>query len=162
MPPHFFLLPAYYFVVADIDRLSVRAEPAVVTITQQAGGRRLIRLPELKFDLHIRTHCARGGLPESVSISVADTNRTIRGEELRAASSFETSVLVSSRQLAPLALQEFCVAGDSAQQSLLVTTALTAHVSLRCAREEEQTIVYDAKSLDIRINCKIAAQSQPD
>jgi len=162
MPPHFFLLPVYYFVVADIDRLSVHAEPAVATIARRAGGRRLTQPPELKFDLHIRTRCARGWLPESVSISVADTKKTISGEELLSESSIETSILVSPRQLAPIALQDFCVIGDSAQQSLIVTTALTAHVSLRCAREDDQTIVYSAKALDILINCEIETQSQSD
>ena len=162
MPPHFLLLPVYYFVVADIDRLSVRAEPAVATIARQAGGRRLTKLPELTFDFRIRTRCARGGVPESVSISVADTKQTISGDELLTKSTFETSVLVSSRQLAPIALQEFCIAGDSAQQSLVVATALTAHVSLRCAREAEQTIVYDAKALDVLINCEVETQSPPD
>jgi hypothetical protein len=162
MPPHFFLLPVYYFVIADIDRLSVHAEPAVATIARQAVGRRLIQLPELRFDLLIRTRCARGGLPESVSISVADTKKTISGEELLSAPSLETSVLVSSRQLAPIALQEFCVADDSAQQSLVVPTALTAHASLRCARGEERTIVYDAKALDVLINCEIETQSRSD
>ena len=150
MPPHFFLLPVYYFVIADIDRLSIRAEPAVATVSQQLGERRLIRLPELEFKLRIVAHCARGRLPESISISVADTRETIRGEQLPESGPLELSVIVASRQIAPLAVGELCVAGHS---DVVVANALTAQVSLRCALDDEQSIVFDAIPLDVRISC---------
>jgi hypothetical protein len=74
------LLPVLYFIVADVDRLLVHAEPAVASISPQPGGRKFIRLPDLEFPLHINAYCGAGRTPESISVSIADSNKTISGE----------------------------------------------------------------------------------
>ena len=85
MLTHLILLPGLYFVFADIDRVRVHPEPAVAVLPLQQGGRNLVRLPDVEFRLGISTYCANGGRPVSLSITIADTQRTLRGEELQAA-----------------------------------------------------------------------------
>lgn len=160
------LLPVYYFIVADIDRLLVHAEPAVASIRPHSGKRKLIRLPELEFPLHISAHCGAGRAPESISVSIADSNKTLSGEDLGAEDlavsvSLDTSVRIASRQIAPLAIHEYCITGNETQQPLLVTTALTAQVSLRCVKEDERTIIFRAQALDVVLNCETGTTSTP-
>ena len=155
MLTHIFLAPVLYFIVADLDRLAVEADPAVASVARLGDGRQLVRLPELVFPLRISAHCGRGGELRSISVSVADTRKTISGEELSTREPLRTSVTVSPRQIAPLALQGFCDADGAAGQSMLLATALTAQVSMRCERNDEQSILFDARPLDVRLICEV-------
>ena len=143
MLTHFILLPGLYFVYAEVDRLRVHAEPAVAELAMQQAGRNLVNLPQLEFRLSITPHCAAGGQPESLSITIADTHTNVRGEDLQSTTSIDVSMLVSASQLAPFALREFCVDPASVGESLLLTAALAAQVSLRCARAEGQSVRVD-------------------
>ena len=153
MLTHFILLPGLYFVFAEVDRLRVDAEPAVAELAMQQGGRTLVNLPQLEFRLSVTPHCAAGGKPESLSITIADTQKSLRGEDLQSTTSIDVSMLVSASQLAPFALREFCVDPASVGESLLLTAVLAAQVSLRCARAETQSVVFAAEPLDIRVDC---------
>lgn len=153
MLTHFIVLPGLYFVFAEVDRLRVHAEPAVALITMQQGGRTLVSLPPLEFQLSISPHCAASGQPESLSITIADTQRTLRGEDLPSTTTIDLSMRVPASQLAPFALREFCADPASEGESLMLTAALAAQVSLRCIRGEEQSIVFAAQPLDIRLEC---------
>jgi hypothetical protein len=153
------LLPVYYFIVADVDRLLVHAEPAVASITPQSGRRKLIQLPELEFPLRISAQCGGGRIPESISVSIADTKKTISGEDLHDSASLDTSVQIASRQIAPLAIRGFCDTDSATQQPLLVATALTAQISLRCVGDDEQTIVFRSQALDVLLDCATGATS---
>lgn len=153
------LMPGLYFVFTEVDRLLIDAEPAVAVISMHEGGRKLVQLPELEFLLKVAPRCGGGGQPESLSVTIADTRTTLSGEALRAGDSIDISLRVSANQLAPVALQEFCVDPESAGESLLLTSALTAQASLRCMREEKQSIVYAAEALDIRADCIESATS---
>ena len=156
------LLPVYYFIVADVDRLFVHTEPAVASITPHPASRKLIRLPALEFSLRISAQCAAGRTPESISISVADTHRNFSGEDLPVSAALETSVRISPRQIAPIAMRDFCVAASESQPSLLVTTALTAQISLRCVKDGERSIAFQAKALDVMLNCETIDATAPD
>lgn len=152
------LLPGLYIVFTDVDRLRVRAEPAVAVLTMQQGGRNLVNLPQLEFRLSISPHCAAGGRPESLSIAIADSQRTLRGEDLQSELPIDVSMPVAASQLAPFALQAFCVdpAADEGE-SLLLSATLTAQVSLRCARADGETMVFAAHPLDISLTCMNSA-----
>lgn len=156
------LLPVYYFVIADVDRLIVHTEPAVASITPHSGGRKLIRLPELEFPLRISAQCGAGRRPESISISIADTHRTFSGEDLPISATLETSVRISPRQIAPIATRDFCVTASETRLSMLVTTALTAQISLRCVKNDERSIAFRAKALDVVLNCETSDATAPD
>ena len=162
MLTQFILLPVYYFIVADVDRLFVHTEPAVASITPHPGSRKLIRLPALEFPLRISAQCGAGRTPESISISVADTHKTFSGEDLPDSATFETSVQISPRQIAPIALREFCVTASESRHSLLVTTALTAQISLRCVKNDERRIAFRAKALDVVLKCETSGPTVPD
>ena len=162
MLTHFILLPGLYLVFVEADRLRISAEPAVAVLTVQQSGRNLVHLPELEFALSLSPHCAESGQRESLSVTIADTRTTVRGEELQATTTVDVTMRVSANQLAPFALREFCVDPVSEGESILLTSALTAQASLRCARVEEQSIVFAAEPLDIRVDCiASAAEAMP-
>ena len=156
------LLPVLYFMVADVDRLHVHAEPAVASIRPQPNRRNLIRLPELEFPLQITAHCGGGRTLESISVSIADSSRTISGEALggedpAVSLSLETSVRIAARQIAPITIRGFCATESDMPRSLLVPAALSAQFSLRCAKDDEHTIVFRARALDVVLNCETDA-----
>ena len=153
MLSHILVLPALYFVFTEVDRLSVEAAPAVAVVALHEGGRKLVQLPELEFVLSVSTRCAANGLPESLSITIADTRESLRGDALQAATTVDVPVRVSANQLAPFALQEFCTDPASEGDSITLSSALTAQASLRCARDEQQTIVFAAEPLDVLVYC---------
>lgn len=153
MLTHVLLLPGFYFVFAEIDRLSVFAEPAVAVLGLQEAGKDLVLLPDIEFRLSLSPDCANGGRPESLSIAIADTRKTLDSEELQASETVDLVMRVSAAQLAPLALAGFCVDPGSEGESVLIASALSAQASLRCSREEDQSIVFTAAPLDIRIDC---------
>ncbi len=159
------LLPVYFFVSAEVDRLRVRAEPAVAVLTVQQRGRTLVNLPDLEFRLSISTHCAQSGRPESLSITIADSQKTLRGEALQSSVPIDVSMRIPATQLAPFALREFCVDPAAEGESMFLTAALAAQLSLRCLRAEEQSIVFAAEPLDIRVDCIPSteeAEPEPD
>jgi hypothetical protein len=161
----FFLLPGLYLVFTDVDRVGVDAEPAVAVLAVQQGGRNLVQLPELQFELSISPHCAERGERESLSITIADTRATLRGEALQTGKSIDVSMRVAAGQLAPFALQGFCVDPAREGESVLLRSALSAQVSLRCARSGKPSIVYAAEPLDVRVVCvrsAAAAESAVD
>jgi hypothetical protein len=153
------LLPVLYFIVADVDRLLVHAEPAVASISPQPGGRKFIRLPDLEFPLHINAYCGAGRTPESISVSIASEDSG--SKDLPVSVSLDTSVRIASRQIAPIAIRGFCVTGNEAPRSLLVATALTAQFSLRCVRDDKHTIVFRARALDVVLNCETGTTTAP-
>lgn len=157
MLTHFVLLPGLYLVFVEVDRLRISAEPAVAVLTVQQSGRNLVQLPELEFALSLSPHCAENGQPESLSVTIADTRTAVGGEALQGVTTVDVNMRVSASQLAPFALREFCVDPLVEGESILLTSALTAHASLRCARAEKQSIVFAAEPLDIRVNCLAAA-----
>lgn len=153
MLSHILVLPALYFVFTEVDRLSVEAAPAVAVVALHEGGRKLVQLPELEFVLSVYSRCAANGRPESLSITIADTRATLRGESLQDSDTVDVPVRVSANQLAPFALHEFCTDPGAEGDSITLSSALTAQASLRCARGEQQSIVFAAEPLDVRVYC---------
>lgn len=149
-----FLLPVFYFVPADVDRLIVQTDPAIVSISPVAEERNLLSLPELEFPVRVIARCRSNWKPDSISISIADTRVNFDREALPADAVIEVSIGVSSRQVAPVAVDGFCGAGNRQANQLLLPTALTAQVSLRCIRGDEQSIAFRARALDVLVNCE--------
>ena len=137
------------------ERATVLAGPAVVEIKPQPPGRRLIRLPALEFPLTVRPSCIEADVA-SVSISVADTRHSLAAASFADATSFEILLRLPGRQIAPLAVDEFCIAGESQEahgESKDVADVLTANVALRCTTETGSAISYESLSLDVRLLC---------
>lgn len=140
--------------LAEDANLTVHSETAVADIHPVAEGRKLIRLPTLEFTLTVRVECGQSESPSTVSISIADSRTTIAEGELRQGSEVNSNLSVSAKQLAPVAVTSFCVAGEpQSQKVLLKRSLLTAQASLRCESEKSQSVSYVAVPLDVELNC---------
>jgi len=136
-------------------KLTVDATPAMVQVRPLAEGRKLIRLPALEFSFTIRAACALDTAAQSISISIADTRKTISGNDI--ASAFDQAIIFSvpARQVSPVAIDGFCPQSDDGdgQAELLVRDAMTAHLSLRCRSENGEEITYASRALDVILQC---------
>ncbi len=162
MPLSFIFFPVYFLLPADTDRHDVESEAAVGDVVRQGDGRQLISLPALEFPMRVTAHCGGGGELRSVSISVADTRQTIVGNEYPANDTLATTVSVSPQQIAPIAIESFCTVDYPAGQSRLLEKALTAQVSMRCALEDSESVVFTAEPLDVRLVCKDAEPAEAE
>jgi hypothetical protein len=142
-------------------RLEVEATAAIVQIEPLAVGRKLIRLPALEFELSIDAVCAPNSDAKSLSISVADTRKTISGEETAKISSAPIRFLVPARQVAPIAVYGFCPHSGKSSE-LLIRDAVTTHLSLRCLGADGHSITYASHGLDVLLRCDIPANDQGD
>ena len=142
--------------------LLVHSQAAVAEIPAQPAGRRLVFLPALDFEISVAAQCEAGAHAKTISISVADTHKVYRVDGSNGAATFETTLRIPRPQLAPLATEAFW-SGDEFHagtvQSLLIRAAMTAQVSLRCAREDEPTMHFEAVPLDVRLICKFAGNA---
>lgn len=140
--------------------LVVHPQAAVAEVPEQPAGRRLVMMPALEFEFSVAAQCEADGHPETVSISVADTQTVYRVDGSDSHAFFEMKLRIPRPQLAPLAIEEFCTGGEyeaGKAQSLLIRAALTAQVSLLCARENGPYMHFIAVPLDIRLICESAA-----
>ena len=149
-----------------VSQIRVSSEPAIADMAPLPAGRRLIRLPTLTFVFTIEPRCENNMQVESISISVADTRETVTMGETTGSSVVEATITIPRRQAAPLAVADSCdIDEDETRQSreLLVRGAFTAHLSLRCANDERQSIVYASHALDLSLRCKAETQApSPD
>jgi hypothetical protein len=157
----FFLLIVATFVASPVKsdpgtRLSIDAQAALVVVKPLPEGRRLIRLPALEFAMTIEPQCATNMQAESISISIADTRKTLGAADIDGQSNVATSITIPRQQVAPLAIDGFCQAGEnsSTESDLQVMDAFTAHISLRCTGEDTQTIVYVSQPLALSLRCE--------
>jgi hypothetical protein len=141
-------------------RLSSYAEAAEVEISPIPRDRRLISLPDLEFAMRIDASCVGETQAQSISISVADS---VAAHDVSAQEGgptdkvmLETTFKVSGRQIAPIAIEDFCVSGDdsdTAARTLLIPAAVAANISLRCTSENSQSVRYDRLPLQIQLIC---------
>ena len=136
-------------------RIIVNARPADVRIGSLAPETRLILLPALEYTLTIEPQCAPDMQAESISISIADTRKTIRGIELDEQPVLETTIRIPRKQVGPLAVDDFCRSDQSGTTpaSVRVADVFTAQLSLSCVGEEARTIVYVSEPLDVNLQC---------
>jgi len=136
----------------DLDgQLDFEFESAIAAIAPRATNRP-ISLPTLTFALRAEARCPAQLVPESVSISIADTRISMSPD---AAGVLEKSIRVSKKQLGPLAVESFCLAENSADagQSLQIDDALSAQLSLRCVGEDSASISYQTAALSVTLQC---------
>ncbi len=144
------------------DRLMVDIGAALVEVGTRPSGRRPIRLPDLEFAVRLEPQCAAGTDADSISISVADTRLSIGRQTLAEQSVIEITIRVPRKQLGPLVVEDFCVTGDGAISDAVmhVRDALTAQMSLKCADDSRQSIIYKTEALAIMLVCETPAADQ--
>ena len=150
-------------------RLISHAQAATAEISPQAADRRLIFLPDLDFRLRVDADCNEDTRAESLSISIADTVQTHDASKLNQRETdkavIETTIRVAQGQIAPIVVERFCTGeNDSsmAMQELLITAAFAANISLRCSREDAQSVRYATLPLQIRLICVSSDDERSD
>jgi hypothetical protein len=136
--------------------LSVSAAAATAAVTELPAGRRPVALPALEYEFLIEFQCPPPMQAESISISVADSQRTLRTPEIDGLAVITSDITVPRQQLSPLVLDGFCQVTDDEKTrltELAVADAFTAHVSLRCAGEGQQSIHYVTRTLGLSLQC---------
>jgi hypothetical protein len=147
--------------------LSISPSTPRVDISVRNPGRTYIRLPTLEFTFDIAANCSALFSPQSVSLNIADSRETISIDESAGrVADVQLGLNVPAKQLAPLVVENFCVAPvsddnqDDARQhdfsnggNMIVRSVLSVQAALLCVNEDEQEMVYQSRPLDITLVC---------
>lgn len=128
-----------------------------------------MQLPTLKFDFEIRADCADGRQATSLSLNVADSRLSLTAEQISSDGPTALSLTIPSEQIAPLAVEGFCVVDEQdgegledPQTELAVSAAFSAQASLLCEGAEDKAMTYVSRPLDIALLChRPAADEDP-
>jgi hypothetical protein len=170
--------------MATVCSVAVRAEPRpvagieisadvpTVTVTPRRAGRFGLRLPTLTYTLTLTAYCEENWRPASVSISIADSRKSLDAEQLEQATVLDLQLQVPSNQIAPVRIERFCIEDDQKEfqpgdtgdnkelagadeNTVIISAALSAQASLLCATDSEQSITYITKPLDVMLECSV-------
>ena len=135
-----------------MNELTVQALEAVAQITPHAAGQRQITAPQVSFSLQTRFACMGNGVPMLLSIGIADT--LYRHNPAAGERSLLVVVEVPAKQIAPINIGDFCVAGlGSVGDDLLLPGVATAQVSLRCDLSAPPAVQVTSVPLPLRLTC---------
>ena len=147
-----FLAIVYALPATADGNIVIAAQETDATVAPRPESLRLVNLPALTFYLRAAIRCK--GDPVSVTMSVADTYRTLREDEIKEQRAAEATLTVPARQLALAATSSFCVEDNPAtSEELLVPGLTTAQASLLCADEAGTSMHYASVPLQIRLIC---------
>ncbi len=155
-----------------VPGFEISADVPTVTVTPRQAGRFGLRLPSLTYTLTLTAYCEENWQPVSVSISIADSRKSLDAEQLELAAVLDLKLHVPSNQIAPVRIERFCIRDDqkdlqpddtggnkepaSADENILIiSAALSAQASLLCATDSEQSITYITKPLDVMLECSV-------
>ena len=155
-------------------RLELAAEPPVVQVvpvSAAAPGRQFIQLPTLEYRFAVHAACGAERTPRSLSVSIADSRVTLSGTALQDRPADELVLTVPARQLAPVAVDDFCIAGDDSPavggtaglqpatsdpqppRRLTVPAVVSVQASLVCGGESGADIRYVTQPLAVTLAC---------
>ena len=130
----------------------VAAQETTAVVTPREAHLKLVNLPALEFGLRAAFKCK--GEPVSVTLSVADTHKTLQREDLADQRAIEVTLSVPPRQLALAASNRFCVAdAPETEDELLVPGLATANASLRCSSDDGDSVFFATAPLQVRLVC---------
>jgi hypothetical protein len=152
---------------APTHSLAISPSTPQVDISPRNPGRNYIRLPTLEFTFEIAANCSVLFSPQSVSLNIADSRETISIDgSAGSVADVQLSLNVPAKQLAPLVVENFCVApatvdsqdGDgkhnfSNDGNMIARSVLSAQAALLCVYEDKQEMVYQSSPLDIALVC---------
>ena len=150
------------------DTLSVAAYAPAVPLEPRNSGRNFVRLPTLEYTFEIQTHCSESRSPESLSLNVADTRKSLGAEQIISDGPTEISLRIPASQIAPLVIEDFCVLelagnGDTINElpaRITIPAALSAQASLLCADDEDKAMTYVSRTLDVSLVCERVTNSE--
>jgi hypothetical protein len=155
-------------------RIELTANAPLVRVSPQPAGRHFVNLPALEYSFDIDAQCSDDWIAESLFLNVADTRLRFNAEQLAGNQHDRIVLRVSERQLAPIAVHDFCAvessdasaasssaAGNAPTEApvhfdareLTISAALSVHASLRCANESLQRVTYVSQPLDLTLAC---------
>lgn len=146
------------------DSLTVSANAPTVRVAPRAAGRHFLRLPALEYSFELLASCTGGRQPAAVSLSVADSRKTLNSEELRNGGIATINLQIPPAQIAPLPVADFCVVDVPGEETtrdpsdnfqLAISSALSAQISLLCEDEDDQAMTYVSKALDVLLSCEM-------
>ena len=139
----------------------VAAAQAEATVAPRTAKRQLVNLPALNFELQATVRCA--GTAKSLTLSVADTAKTLRADELVDEDPAAAALKVPARQVALAASSHFCLADDpTSANELTVPGFVTAHASLRCATDDRDSAHFASAQLEVRLVCQRETDDDQD
>lgn len=147
---------------AETTRLEAEAARADASVRPMVAGSKNLQLPSLDFRINVEARCPDGKVAESLSISVADSRITLRRDEIADTNNHTVDLTIPASQVAPLSVENFCLAEDGGSQELLVEDAFSAHLSLRCSSEDGESIVYATRPLPVTLVCDRQAQGESE
>lgn len=140
--------------------LEIVATAATAVITPSGKGRRPVDLPSLRYSFHLLHECASSFIPQSLTLTIADSHRFLGKGELEGARGVaRVSLDIPASQLAPVILSDFCAATDAAEGDTgtalkTMPSLLSAAASLQCASAAGQRTIYSVAPLDVVLVCK--------
>jgi hypothetical protein len=150
--------------------VAVRPQTPVVDVAPRRPGRQFLDLPALEYTFEVEARCDDEWTPESLSLNVADSRIAFRAAQLSDNAPQTIILQVPAKQLAPVAVHDFCLLPDDAtleetggprqahtRPLLTIRAVLTAQASLLCASEQERRITYVSQPLDVTLTCKAPA-----
>ncbi|HZD52183.1 MAG TPA: hypothetical protein VE175_03995 [Woeseiaceae bacterium] len=159
------------------DRVVIRVTAPVVTISPAAAGRHFVDLPALEYAFEVVTDCGDGGMPDSLSINVADTHATLPAAAFEDSPTQHLVLRIPARQTAPVAVHGFCTdastpAGRATKdraglslaarvdspdaERLTLPDILSAQVSLVCSDGDQRRMTYVSQPLGVSLACASA------
>ena len=133
------------------------AQEIEVAVAPQPADQRLVGLPPIEFALRAAIQCK--GDAVSLTLSIADTFKTIGRALLEDQRSASATLTVPAQQMALAASSRFCIDGDNeSADELLVPGFATAYASLRCAHEERASAHFGSTALQLRLSCARAPE----
>ncbi len=140
----------------DADGLTIIASAATARVSAGTSGRRTVRLPGLDFRFQFRFACPGTSRPQSLSMTIADTHRSLTADELAAETKVARALVrIPASQIAPVAVEAFCAIDASPAESspLTLPSLLSASASLRCGDDDTSSIRYGSVPLDVVLVC---------
>jgi hypothetical protein len=140
------------------SELLVEFDAAVAKIALRSSSRP-IQLPSLTFAVRIEASCPATLETKSISISIADTRINVQPDDTGV---IERSIRVPKKQLGPIAVNDFCIAGEDASsaQELNLRDALSAQLSLHCSDDNRDSISYETVALQVTLQCDVPENAQ--
>jgi len=142
--------------------LALTAEAPQIEVARRLAPRNYLRLPSLDYIFRFTARCAGRFSPQSLSLSIADSHQSLSKDRLANMSSgIELTMTVPAKQLAPLAIENFCILpaddvaamASPASQTVTVPAAFSAQASLLCVSEDQQEMIYASNPLGITLIC---------
>lgn len=156
----------------ETNALEINADVPTIALEARTADQNYVNLPALAFDLKIRQNCAAGLAPATLSMSVADTRRTMDAQQMSEDGELKTRLTVPARQIGPIALPGYCVQNEDTaaiegspsphDEALRIPAVLSLQAALSCASETDRQIVYASAALDIDLLCREEPQAPAD